>query len=75
MKIGDQKVQRTLKKQMVRGLLQDKKVPGTSAGTRAPAAPGLHLLGLPQDSCERAELMTPSPARQGLSTTVRDLVA
>ena len=40
MKIGDQKVQRTLRKQKVRGLLQDKKVPGTSTGTRAAAAPG-----------------------------------
>ena len=75
MKIGDQKVQRTLRRQKVRGLLQDKKVPGTNAGTRAAAAPGPPVLGLPQDSCERAELMTPSPARQGLSTTVRDLVA
>ena len=36
----DQKVQRTLRKQKVRGLLQDKKVPGTNAGTRAAAAPG-----------------------------------
>ena len=32
MKIGDQKVQRTLRKQKVRGLLQDKKVPGTNTG-------------------------------------------
>ena len=49
MKIRDQKVRRTLKKQKIRGLLQDKKVPGTSMGTRAAAAPGLPLLGLPQD--------------------------
>ena len=41
MKIGDQKVQRILRKQKVRGLLQDKKVPGTNMGTRAAAAPGL----------------------------------
>ena len=34
MKIRDQKVQRTLKKQKVSGLLQDKKVPGTNVGTR-----------------------------------------
>ena len=40
MKIGDQKVQRTLSKQKVRVLLQDKKVPGTNGGTRAAAAPG-----------------------------------
>ena len=53
MKIGDQKVQRTLRKQKVRGLLQDKKVPGTNAGTRAAAAPGLPVWGLLQDSWER----------------------
>ena len=35
MKIGDQKVQRTLRKQKVRGLLQENKVLGTSTGTRA----------------------------------------
>ena len=75
MNIGDQKVQRTLRKQKVRGLLQDKKVPGTSAGTRAAAAPGPPLPGLPQDSWERTGLMAPSPAKQGLSNTVRDLVA
>ena len=75
MKIGDQKVQRTLRKQKVRGLLQDKKVPGTNAGTRAAAAPGLLLQGLPQDSWERGGLTAPSPAKQGLSNTVRDLVA
>ena len=75
MKIGDQKVQRTLRKQKVRGLLQDKKVPGTNVGTRAAAAPGPPMWGLPQDSWERAGLTAPSPAKQGLSSTVRDLVA
>ena len=75
MKIGDQKVQRTLRKQKVKGLLQDKKVPGTSSGTRATAAPGRHLMGLPQDSWERAKLMAPTPAKQGSSSTERDLVA
>ena len=30
----------TLKKHIVRGSLQDKKVPGTSSGTRVAAAPG-----------------------------------
>ena len=69
MKIGDQKVQRILRKQKVRGLLQDKKVPGTNAGTRAAAAPGLPVPGLPQDSWERARLTAPSPAKQGLSST------
>ena len=75
MKIGDQKVQRTVRKQKVRGLLQDKKVPGTSTGTRAAAAPGLPVQSLPQDSWERIGLMAPSPAKQVLSNTVRDLVA
>ena len=56
MKIGYQKVQRTLRKQKVRGLLQDKKVPGTKAGTRVAAAPGPPVLGLPQDPWERAGL-------------------
>ena len=66
--IGDQKVQRTLRKQKVRGLLQDKKVPGTSMGTRVAAAPGPPLPGLPQDSWGRARLMALSPAKQGLRT-------
>ena len=72
MKIGDQKVKRTLRKQKVRGLLQDKKVPGTNMGTGEAAAPGPPLL---QDSWERARLRAPSPAKQGLSNTVRDPVA
>ena len=59
MKTGDQKVQRTLRKQKVRGLLQDKEVPGTNAGTRAAATPGLPVRGLPQDSWERAGLRSP----------------
>ena len=75
MKIGDQKVYRTLKKQTVRGLLQDKKVPGTSTGTRVTATPGPHLPGLPQDSWERVRLTAPSPDRQSLSSTKRGLVA
>ena len=54
MKIGDHKVQRTLRKQKVRGLFQDKKVPGTNTGTRAAAAPGLPMRGLLQDTWERA---------------------
>ena len=75
MKIGDQKVQRTLRKQKVRGLLQDKKVPGTNVGTRVAAAPGLPMRGLLQDAWERTRLTAPSSAKQGLSNTVRDLVA
>ena len=54
MKIGDQKVQRALRKEKVRGLLQDKKVPGTNAGTRATAVPGPPVRGLLQDNWERA---------------------
>ena len=75
MKIGEQKVQRTLRKQKVRGLLQDKKVPGTNGGTWTAAAPGSPMWGLLQDSWERARLMAPSAAKQGLSNTVRELVA
>ena len=75
MKKGDQKVQRTLRKQKVRGLLQDKKVPGTNMGTGEAAAPGPPMQGLWQDSWERARLTAPSSAKQGLSNTVRDLVA
>ena len=69
MKMGDQKVERTLKKQTVRGLLQEIKVPGTNVENRATAAPGLHP---PQDSWERAGLMAPSAAKQGLSSTGRE---
>ena len=77
MKIGDQKLYRILKNQMIRRVLQDNKVPGTSKGTRVAAAPGpaLSRSGLLQDSWERARLMAPSPAKQGLSSTGRDLVA
>ena len=39
MKIGDQR-QKALKDQMVRRVLKDNKVPGTSAVTRAAEAPG-----------------------------------
>ena len=70
MKIGDQKVKRTLRKQKVRGLIQDKKVPGGDQGNCSPrparAGPA---------SWERAGLMAPSAAKQGLSNTVRDPVA
>ena len=75
MEIGDQKVQKTLRKRKVRGLLQDKNVPGTNMGSRVAAAPGPPVPGQPQDSWERDGLMAPSPAKQGLSNTVRDLVA
>ena len=58
-----------------KGIASGQNVPGTSAGTRAAAAPGPPLPGLLQDSWERAGLTAPSPAKQGLSNTVRDLVA
>ena len=54
MKIGDQR-QRTSKDQMVRRVLKDNKVPGTSAGTREAEALAL-ARGLLQDSWERARL-------------------
>ena len=72
MNIGDQKVQRTLRKQKGRGLIQDKKVPGTKAGNRAAAAP---VRPMSEDSWERAGLMPPAAAKQGLSNNVRDLIA
>ena len=72
MNIGDQKVQRALRKQKVRGLLQDKKVPGTNAGTTVAAAQGSLVGGLPQDPWERARLTAPSTAKQDLSNTVTD---
>ena len=56
-------------------MLQDKKVTGTSMGTRAAAALGPPVQGPPQDSWERARLMAPSAAKQGLSNTVTGLVA
>ena len=65
-------IEDTEKKQMVRGLLQDKKVIGTSAQSRAAADPDPCLQGLLQDSWERNEL-TAQP-KQGLSSTERDLV-
>ena len=55
MKIGDQRLQRTLKHQTVRKVFKDNKVPGTSTGTRAAEAPA-QAQGLLQDSWERARL-------------------
>ena len=55
MKIGDQRLKRTLKYQTVRRVLKDNKVPGTSAGTRAAEAPA-RAQGLLQDSWESARL-------------------
>ena len=59
---------------MVRGLLQDKKVAGTSMGNRATTAPGPPHPDLPQDSWERALNSALSPTKQGLSITKRDLL-
>ena len=58
-----------------KGIASRQKVPGTNAGTRAAAAPGPPVRGLPLDSWERGGLTAPSAAKQGLSNTVRDLVA
>ena len=55
MKIGDQRVKRTLKYQTVRRVLKDNKVPGTSAGTRAAEATA-RVEGLLQDYWKRARL-------------------
>ena len=52
MKIGDQKLYRTLKNQPVRRVLQDNKVPVTGVGTKAAAAPGPAPARLLQDSWE-----------------------
>ena len=52
-----------------------RKVPGTSTRNRVTAATGLHLPGLPQVYWDTAELRAPSPAKQGLSNTERQLVA
>ena len=54
MKIRDQRW-RTLKDQMVRRVLKDNKVPGTSTGTRVAEAPA-GAQDLLQDSWERARL-------------------
>ena len=54
MMMGDQRW-RTLKDQMVRRVLKDNKVPGTSAGTRVAEAP-TRAQGLLQDSWGRARL-------------------
>ena len=58
-----------------KGIALGQKVPRTNKGTRTTAAAGPPVQGLPQDSWERARLTAPSPAKQGLSNTVRDLVA
>ena len=74
MKIGDQKVQRTLRKQKVRGLLQDKKVPGTN-GDQGSCSPRPACVGPAAGLLGESRLMAPFTAKQGLSNTVRDLVA
>ena len=49
---------------MVRRLLWDDKIPGTSVGIRVAAAPGLTPAGLLQDSWKRARSMAPSLANR-----------
>ena len=75
MKIGDQKVQRTLKKTEGKGIASRKKGPWDQRRDQGGCSPGPPVWGLLQDSWERAGLTAPSPAKQGLSNTVRDLVA
>ena len=58
-----------------KGIASGQNVPGTNVGTRPAAAPDPPMWGLLQDSWERAGLTAPSAAKQGLSNTVRDLVA
>ena len=41
MEIGDPKLYRTLKNQMISRIFPDKKAPGSSTGTRVPAVPSL----------------------------------
>ena len=74
MKIGDQKVQRTLRKQG-QGIASGQKGPWDERGDKGSCSLRAAHMGRPQDSWERAGLMAPSPAKQGLSNTVRDLVA
>ena len=58
-----------------KGIASGQKGPWDQHGTRVAAATGPPMPGLPQDSWERARLTVPSPDKQGLSNTVRDLVA
>ena len=58
-----------------KGIASGQKGPWDQFGDQSGGSPGPPVLGLQQDSWERAWLTAPSPAKQGLSNTVRDLVA
>ena len=58
-----------------KGIASGQKGPWDDHGSWVAAAPDPTLPGLWQDSWERARLMAPIPAKQGLSNTVRDLLA
>ena len=58
-----------------KGIASGQKGPWDQHGDQGSCRPRPALLGLLQDSWERAVLMAPSPAKQGLSNTGRDLVA
>ena len=75
MKIGDQKLYRILKNQMIRRVLQDNKVPGTTAGTRVAAASGPAPAGSAAELLGESQVKGSLPDKQALSSTGRDLVA
>ena len=75
MKIGDQKVYRTLKTQTVRGLLHNNRVPGTSVGTRATTAPGLELTGSAARLLEESQVKGSLPCQARFEQHQRDLLA
>ena len=58
-----------------KGIASGQKGPWDQHGDQGNCSPSPVLQGLPQDSWERAGLTAPSPAKQGWSNTVRDLVA
>ena len=58
-----------------KGIASGQKGPWDQHGDQGNCSPSPVLQGLPQDSWGRAELMAPSPAKQGLGSGERDLVA
>ena len=58
-----------------KGISSGQKGPWDERGDKGSCSLRAAHMGRPQDSWERAGLMAPSPAKQGPSNTVRDLVA
>ena len=58
-----------------KGIVSGQKGPWDQRRDQGSCSPRPALPGLLQDSWERAGLTAPSPAKQGLSNTVRDVVA